>query len=78
MILIKNEDGSYTESGENTLLTNIIDGIKAPLLKENEYLPASAAFWGTVAYSVGSAAASSVYARKRQAAGQPPMLKVFF
>jgi hypothetical protein len=78
MILVKNQDGSYTESGENTLLSNLIDGIKAPLLKDNEFLPASAAFWGVAAYGAGAAAVSSVVARKRQAAGQPPMLKVFF
>lgn len=78
MILVKNEDGSYTESGENTLLSNVIDGIKAPILKDNEFLPAKAAFWSSVTYGAGSAAVASVVARKRQAAGQPPMLKVFF
>lgn len=78
MILVKNEDGSYTESGEDTLFTNIVDGLKAPLLKDNEFLPAKAAFWGTVTYTVASSAASSMVARKRQAAGAAPMLKVFF
>jgi hypothetical protein len=82
MILVKTtaDDGtvSYAETGENTLLSNVVDGLKAPLLKDNEFLSSGAAFWGTVAYTTGTAAASSVLARRRQASGQAPMLKVFF
>jgi hypothetical protein len=78
MILVKNEDGSYTATGEDTLLSNVVDGLKAPFLAENEYLPSKAAFWGTAAYAVGTAAASSIIARKRQSEGKAPMAKVFF
>ncbi len=78
MILIKNADGNYTESGEDTLMSNMVDGLKAPFLADNEFLSAKAAFWGTVGYSVGTAAVSSVIARKRQSEGKAPMAKVFF
>lgn len=69
---------TYTETGEDNLLTNMIDGIKAPFLKENEFLPAKAAFWASVAYGTGGVVGGSMVARSRQAAGKAPMLKVFF
>jgi hypothetical protein len=74
------DDGSvsYTESGDNNLVTNLIDGVKAPLLKDDEFLSSGAAFWGSIAYATAGVVGGSMYARKRQAAGQPPFLKVFF
>lgn len=78
MILIKQEDGSYTESGDNTFTSNLMDGLKAPFLKENEFLSSGAAFWSAIEYGALGTAGGSMIARSRQAKGQPPMLKVFF
>ena len=77
---VKADDGSvsYVETGENTLLGNMLDGLKLPFLAEGEFASKEAAFWGVVEYGTGIAAASSIVARSRQAAGAAPMLKVFF
>jgi hypothetical protein len=56
----------------------MIDGLKAPVLKDNEFLSSKAAFWSTIIYAGGSAAVSSKVTRSRVAAGQPPMMKLFF
>lgn len=72
------ESATYTENGEDTIFANIIDGLKAPFLAEDEYLSSKAAFWGTVAYATGATVAGSMVARSRQRAGKAPMLKVFF
>lgn len=77
-IVTKNEDGTYTEKTDPSLFENMLDGMKAPFLADNELLDSSSAFWASVGYAGLSAVGSSMYTRKRVREGKQPIGRVLF
>lgn len=67
-----------TKIGEDTLFENIIDGLKAPFLAEDECLSAGASMWSTAFYTFGGSVLGGLVARNRAEQGKPAMAGFFY
>lgn len=77
-IVTKGTDGTFTEVADPSLFTNILDGLKAPMLSENEYLDSSSSFWAAVAYGSLGSVGGSMLARKRAREGKEAIGGILF
>lgn len=74
---VKATDGTVSTQ-DNGLLDDIVGGIKAPFMKEGEYIDSKSALYGLLGYGVAITAGVSVLTRRRAASGAKPMAGVFF
>jgi hypothetical protein len=73
------KSGTYTTVEADTFFGRTIDGAMQLILPDvDKCCTSREGFAGTVAIATGTAIASSMYARKRQAAGAEPLLKILF
>lgn len=72
-------DGTtYTAPTDTGIMANLISGLKAPMLGENEVLDPSGAFWAAVEYGLIGAGIGGIVGRRRSEAGKEKMLGIFF
>lgn len=72
------EGTTYTPATETGVMDNILGGLQAPMLKDNELLDSSSAFWAATIYAGIGLGIGSTVARKRQADSKEPILGFFF
>lgn len=78
-ILTKQADGTYTAPATAaTIVSNVIDAVKAPFLTANQALDATGARYASLVWGAGGAVAGGMYARKRAESGAKPFLKFLF
>lgn len=78
MAILKKTGEVYALETENTFLDNFVGGLKAPILKTDQYLDSDSAFWASVSYGLIGSAVGGYVARKRTEAGKPAMAGLLF
>lgn len=74
MAIVKlNADGTYTKKANPSVFDNVLDGMKAPFLADDEALDADSAFWGSLAYAGVGVVGGGFFARRRAEAGKKPI-----
>lgn len=70
--------GTFTAATNSTFIADLLAGAQAPFLAKGEALDAESSRYAALVYGVGGLIVGSVVARKRMAAGDQPIMKVFF
>jgi len=73
MKYVKNSDDTVTKSGDDTFLGNMIDGLTAPFMGENDLIGRVPARWATLGYGAAGVVGGGYFARKRAESGKQPI-----
>lgn len=68
---------TYTPPTDDGVFDNMLGGLKAPFLADNELLDSSSAFWCAAIYGFGGAVVGGIVGRSRANAGKPAMAGFF-